>query len=204
MNRISRSLLLLGLSAVTMCAATYATAAKSSWEILRIADSTIYFKNGDKVVAPGLHDVKFLGQLKNKKNAHLMLFAGKDCLDCDAANAVFIYSTKDKKIVIPEYAPYDYPGTEYDATDSTMLYNTRMFYGKILPGVENGIIWYQNMLTDYGYQQSVYLIKVEKNGIKEELMVENLPNIDDTLKMVNQKLAYEVQPIDYTIEPNAE
>ncbi|MGZ5283283.1 MAG: hypothetical protein ACXWEY_13485 [Bacteroidia bacterium] len=187
-----------------MCAATYAKSAKSSWEILRIADSTIYFKNGDKVVAPGLHDVKFLGQLKNKKNAHLMLFAGKDCKDCDASNAVFIYSTIDKKIVIPEYAPYDYPGTEYDAADSTMLYNTRMFYGNILPGVENGIIWYQNMLTDYGYQKSVYLIKVEKNTIKEELLVENLPSIEDTLKLVEQKTAYEVPAVDYTIEANAE
>ncbi|MGZ5304861.1 MAG: hypothetical protein ACXWDO_12160, partial [Bacteroidia bacterium] len=168
------------------------------------ADITIYLKNGDKVIAPGLHDVKFLGQLKNKKNAHLMLFAGKDCKDCDASNAVFIYSTIDKKIVIPEYAPYDYPGTEYDAADSTMLYNTRMFYGNILPGVENGIIWYQNMLTDYGYQKSVYLIKVEKNTIKEELLVENLPSIEDTLKLVEQKTAYEVPAVDYTIEANAE
>ncbi|RYD69019.1 MAG: hypothetical protein EOP53_27860 [Sphingobacteriales bacterium] len=204
MNRISRSLLLLGLSAVTMCAATYAKASKGSWEILRIADSTVYFKNGDKVVAPGLYDVKFLGQLKNNKNAQLMLFAGKDCKDCDASNAVFIYSTADKKIVIPEYAPYDYPGTEYDAADSTVLYNTRMFYGKVLPNVENGIIWYQNMLTDYGYQKSVYLIKVEKNKIKEQLLVENIPSIEDTLKLVDQKACYEVPSMDYTVDASME
>jgi hypothetical protein len=187
-----------------MCAASFAKTAKSSWEILRIADSTIYFKNGDKVTAPGLYDVKFLGQLQNSKNAYLMLFAGKDCQNCDASNAVFIYSPVDKKIVVPEYAPYDYPGAEYDAADSTMLYNTRMFYGNVLPGVENGIIWYQNMLTDYGYQRSVYLIKIVKNKIQEELLVENLPDIETTIKLAESKKCFEVPAVNYTADANAE
>jgi hypothetical protein len=201
MNRFSKGLFLLGLSTLTVAAVSFAKTNKGNWDILKIKGNTVYFRNGESLKT-GLHDVKYIGKIQLKNNSPLYIFSGADCENCDEQNSIFVFSPAEKnKTVTPEYAPYDFPGREFSNEDSSLVYQSRMFYGQVLPNVTNGIIWYQDMLTDDGvYQRSVYLIKVVNNKISEQLILDNIPSIDDTLKMVAANKCQEVKGVDTLTE----
>lgn len=201
MNRVSKGLLSAGL-AVTMefGGSSYLRAYAGNWDIAGINDSVISFRNGVSITT-SLYDVHFVGRLQSEKNSMLLIFSGKDCRDCCSPNAIFLYSPTDKKVIEPGYAPYDYPGTEYSPGDSTVVYTSRMFYGRVLPSVPNGIIWYQEMLGDDGnYMRSVYLVRLDKNRMKEELILENPPPIEETLYLLQANQCHELGGVDYISE----
>ena len=203
MKRFSKALFLTGLGILTAGAVAYAAARSGgAWEIKKIKGSTIYFKNGEQL-STRLYDIRYIGKIDLKSNSPLYIFSGSSCKDCDEHNSIFLFSpAENKKTVTPEYAPYDYPGKEYSSEDSSLLYQTRMFYGQVLPNVTNGIIWYQEMLGDDGHMmKSAYLIKVNNNRVSEELILNDIPSIEDTLKLVQANRAKELQGVDAVVEP---
>lgn len=201
MNPVSKRLLVAGLAVATEIGGrSHLLAYSGSWDIDRINDSIVFFRNGETLVTE-LYDVHFIAKLSNGPNAELMIFSGRNCRDCCAQNAVFLYSPSEKKVVEPEYAPYDYPGREYSVPDSTVLYRSRMFYGHVLPNVNEGIIWYQEMLGEDGrYMKSVYLVRFERGRIKEELILDNPPPLEETLKLIWSGSCTELQGADYVSE----
>jgi hypothetical protein len=200
MNGVSKRLLIAGLVAATEIGRSHHVLASSgNWDVDRINDNTIFFRNGETLVTE-LYDVHFIGKLKSEK-VQLLIFSGKDCHDCCAQDAIFLYSPAEKKIVEPEYAPYDYPGAEYSVDDSTLLYRSRMFYGKVLPNVPNGIIWYQEMLEEDGqYRKSVYLVRLDKNRVTEQFIFENPPPVEATLRLLKSGECSELEGINYVSE----
>jgi hypothetical protein len=175
----------------------YTLVRKKSWDITKIKSTVVYFENGQQLDTK-LYNLKYVGQVDLRPNSPICIFSGNECEDCDDGNAIFLFTPAEKKkMITPELAPYDYPGREYADGDSTLLYESRMFYGNVLPDVENGIIWYQNMLTDDGYQQSVYLIKIKNGKIEEALLLDNLPIIDATLQLAQEKKCTEVTGTDF-------
>lgn len=203
MNRFSKGLLLLGLSTLAISAVAFAkTKRGGDWDIKKIKGSTIYFKNGEQL-STKLYDIRFVGSITMTNSSPIYIFSGTTCKDCDDHNSIFLFSPAEKKkTVTPEFAPYDFPGKEFSSEDSSLLYQTRMFYGNVLPNVPNGIIWYQDMLDETGdMQRSVYLIKVINNKLVEELIVENIPDIQETLDMVAASKAKEVTGADAVVEP---
>jgi hypothetical protein len=205
MNGVKKRLLTAGLLVATEIGGqAYTYAASGNWDIERINDSVIFFRNGVKLET-SLYDVHFIGKLKSRGSSQLLIFSGKDCHDCCAQNAVFLYSPSEKKVIEPEYAPYDYPGTEYSAIDSTVVYKSRMFYGKVLDNVSEGIIWYQQMLGDDGqYMNSAYIVKLDKDKVSEELVFENPPSIEETLSLESAGLCSELQGVDFLAEQEVE
>lgn len=199
MNRISRSLIAIGIG--TFAFTTMSKGAIGNWDIARIRDNVIYFRNGQKLNT-GLQNARYIGQISLGGQSPLLIFSGEDCVDCCTPPAVFLFSPAEaQKKILPEYAPYDYPGREFSDTDSSLLYESRMFYGQVLPDVENGIIWYQTMLTELGdYQQSVYLLRVVNNKIYEELLLEDMPSLDDTLRLLKTGKCKEVKGADFVSE----
>jgi hypothetical protein len=173
-----------------------------NWYIKIIKDNVIYFSNGEKLKTDHF-GVKLVGELPLNQNSPLYIFSGDACADCCSEKMVFLVTPGEKnKIVTPEYAPYDFPGKEFSTTDSTLQYESRMFYGNVLPDVQNGIIWYQTMLDDDNqYRKSVYLIRVENGRIYEDLIFENVPDISATLSLMNLHKCNEVAGADTVSEP---
>jgi hypothetical protein len=199
---VNRRVFLVCIFAFGITTVGYTIEKNKNWYIKVIKDNIIYFKNGEKITTDHF-DVKLVGDLPYKDNSPLYIFSGDECHDCCGNKMIFLVTPGEKnKIVTPEYAPYDYPGKEFSSTDSTLLYESRMFYGTVLPDINNGIIWYQTMLDDDNqYHQSVYLIRVLKGKLYEDLIFENVPSIETTLSLVNAHKCIEVKGQNTIEEP---
>ena len=202
MKPVKRGIVVFGAAILVVGAVTLVSASVGKWDIKKIKGSTLYFKNG-KSLDTKLHDVKYVGKLNLKEQSPLYIVSGVTCQDCDEYRAVFLYSpAESKQQLTPEYAPYDFPGREFSEADSALVYESRMFYGNVLPDVPSGIIWYQNMLTEDGImEKSVYLMRIEEGKVSEKMLLENLPSIETTLKLVAQNKCKEVQGVDTVTEP---
>jgi hypothetical protein len=198
MLRVKKQIVLITIGTVMVATMSYALVKNSNWTVKQVKNNVIYFTNGQRLKTRHF-DVKMLGQLELKKNSPLYIFAGAECQNCDAQEMVFLVSPAEKsKIVTPEYAPYDFPGREFSTVDSTLLYESRMYYGNVLPDVKNGIIWYQTMLDDDNqYRKSVYLIKIENEKLTEDLIFEDVPVIETTLALLKAHKCTEVKGVDY-------
>jgi hypothetical protein len=207
MNRLSRAVIISGIAFCSLGIITYAEAKgrKDNWEISNIKDSLVTFKNGEQLNT-SLYNVKLLAKLNYKAGSPVLIFTGTDCTDCCERKSVFLFTPGEKeKKVEPEYAPYDFPGKEYSSLDSTLLYESRMFVGNVLPNVPNGIIWYQNMLTEYGtYEPGIYLIKIVNGKMTEKLEFEHLPDIKETLDQVKLNKAVEIKGEDYVADDSGD
>jgi hypothetical protein len=203
MNRLLRAIVIAGVAACSLGVITIAHAKgrKDNWEVSEIRDSLVTFKNGIQLNT-SLNNVELIASLNLKPGSPILIFSGTDCVNCCERKAVFLFTPgENEKKIVPEYAPYDFPGREYSSFDSTLLYESRMFVGNVLPGIPNGIIWYQQMLTEYGkYEPGIYLIEITNGKLHEKLEFSHLPNIQDTLNLLKQNKCVEIKGEDYVAD----
>jgi hypothetical protein len=172
----------------------------AKWAVSRINRSTIEFRNGEHVNTH-LYEFKYLGQIENGDRAPFLIFSGRDCDECDENISIYIHSPSNGDLnVVNDENRYEYPGTEKDYENHTLVYKARAFFGEVLPGIK-GVIWYQRQLMeDNSLQSSVFLVKLI-DGLKKDTVFKNTANLKVTLDLLRNGRCHEITGIDYTSEP---
>ena len=139
----------------------------SNWDVSKVVEQTIYFKNG-KGFKTNLYDLKYIDQLKTANKAPYLILSGRSCLYCDAPISIYIWSPDDGAMKAEsQQTRYLYPGTEkYYMPPYQSLYEGRMFYGNCL-GFESAA-WVQKTLNDENkWESSVFIAKVENDTLSK-------------------------------------
>jgi hypothetical protein len=126
------------------------TAPASSWDVARIdtddfksgksySPDRVYFNNGTKIDNLG-YQLKYLGKLKANETPPILLFSGRECIDCEEGLNFYVYSVLKSAAV-----PYSYPaGKVSSQEDGGVFYEGRGFFGKCFSDGQEGVIAYGN------------------------------------------------------------
>jgi hypothetical protein len=172
----------------------------NNWIFEKVIGSVLKFKNG-KEYNTRLYQLKYIGQIANPNKAPFLIFSGRDCDECDANISIYVHSPSNGTLEVANGENrYDYPGTERDIEDKSLLYMARAFYGEILPGI-NGVIWYSDQLMQNNiWQKSLFIVNLN-NGVKKEKILKDSGQLKESLVLLKQGLCKEIKGIDYTSEP---
>ncbi len=116
-----------------------------------------------------MYDLEYIGQLRTNKKKPYLILSGRGCKACDANISIYVHSPSDGAMKNEAtQSRFSYPGKEFDYENDSLLSEIRTFYGEVLPNVSNGIMWYQkDRQDDLIYKQSVYLLQIEDDTLKE-------------------------------------
>ena len=172
----------------------------NDWPFEKTFGSVLKFIN-EKEYNTNLFELKYIGQIQNGEKAPFLIFAGRECDECDANVSIYIHSPSNGLLNVENGENrYQYPGEERDFENDSLLYKSRAFYGQVLPNI-NGIIWYQNQLMENNsWQKSVFLIEVDQSG-KRDSVLKDLGQLEQTLDLQKKGLCTEIKGLKYTSEP---
>lgn len=170
------------------------------WKFESVVGSELKFKNGQKFDTK-LYRLKYIGQITNGVSAPFLIFSGSDCDECDENISIYFHSPQNGNLEIKDGKNrYQYPGTERDIENDSLIYTARAFYGQVLPHV-NGIIWYQQQLMDdNSLQSSVFMAKLNR-GLIIDTMFTDTSKLKQTLNLLKQRKCKEIKGFDYKSEP---
>lgn len=172
----------------------------NDWTFEKTFGSVLKFIN-EKEYNTNLFELKYIGQIQNGEKAPFLIFAGRECDECDANVSIYIHSPSNGLLNVENGEnSYQYPGEERDFENDSLLYKSRAFYGQVLPNI-NGIIWYQNQLMENNsWQKSVFLIDVDQSG-KIDSVLKDFGQLKQTLDLLKKGLCTEIKGLKYTSEP---
>ena len=171
-------------------------------EMQAVNGRTIIFENGYKFTTT-LYELKYIGQLKATTKIPYLIMSGRGCQECDANICIYVHSPSDGPMLGEEgQTRYTHPGRQRDYESDSLVYESRAFFGHVLPSVSEGVIWYEKYLTDKSsFEKSVFLLQVRGNELVDTTYTDSLPDIATTLKLAKQGECKEIAGMEQTTEP---
>jgi hypothetical protein len=178
----------------------------SPWDVARIESDAhtgkisrgpdrVFFKNGTMIDNLGF-DLKFLGKLKAEENPPVLLFSGRECVDCEEGLNFYVYSLQKSSAI-----PYSYPaGKVSSEEDGGVFYQGRGFFGKCFSDGQEGVIAFGSLVQSDGSWKKVvtsYSFQPDGTFVGKEVDAEKF-TIEDTLKKVLQGTCQEMPQQDYS------
>ena len=174
---------------------------KSEWRryvgVPTAHDTILVFPGGD-TLAPGLHQLHYLGRLDVPGGSSFFVVRGIECGDCGASPTILIRSPSAGKAVIRTDLAgwYPYPGRIHDYPDTTVvLSESRLFWGQCVASTLRGVVRYT---TEYLDGRPVRTLVRETVVLRDSLVdtdpVENSTFIEVTLDRVLSGRCHEVPP----------
>ncbi|MFB6344041.1 hypothetical protein ACE1ET_20140 [Saccharicrinis sp. FJH62] len=173
---------------------------KEKWEFKKVSGDTLIFAN-NIFFKTNLYHLDYIDQINIPEKSPYLLFTGVDCTNCGANNTLYVHSADDGEFIVGSgLNTYSLPGKEYYYLNDSLIYEARVFYGKILND-KFGIIWYQKTLQDSNiWEHSTYILELSKNKPKGTfLSTDSL--INKTLELVSQNNCKELEGEIRTSEP---
>jgi hypothetical protein len=166
-----------------------------------VGEGTLQWPDGHQVVTT-LFGVKVIGQLPASKKSPYLILAGRVCKECDANVSIYIHSPADGPLRPESSQPrYSYPGKVRYYMDGSPLSEARMFWGRCLPSLGPGIVWYQHDKQEDGtWKRSVYIVEVIGDSLNGRFL-DRPPRVQTTLQLVRAGQCQEVPGEDMTSEP---
>jgi hypothetical protein len=167
-------------------------------EVENAANKKVNFKSG-KVYETNLFEIEFIGQLQSTQKADFLILAGRQCEECDANISIYIHSPSDGPLQDEAYQPrYGFPGKVFYYEDNRLVYESRTFWGEVLPK-RFGVIWFQKQLTDKNeWVESVFFAELLNDKIEDKTVK---ATIDQLVDQVKKGTAWEIKGRDQTSEP---
>jgi hypothetical protein len=162
-------------------------AEKEPWKIKRIDGKQILFQNGDTLKTT-LNDLEYLGQFKYKNDPPYLLLSGVDCDTCDAGISLYIHSPKDGELLVKHgESTYSLAGKLFDFMDNSLVYESRVFYGEVLPDT-TGTLWIQKDLqSDNSFKETAYLLHINDTIVWLGFLSGNNDNIIKRVEVQQSK-----------------
>ena len=163
-----------------------------------VVDDTLLRYPDSSTFAPGLHDLRFIGQLPAESRAPFVVVAGRDCNDCDAPPVVIVRAPADGPLRNPDEfrSVHPYPGRPIGAGDSVARTYSRLFWGDCLPQRPPGVVSYR---TDFGAPgdeplREMRITEVHGDSVLDWRMVPEVRILAATLLQVRARRCAEVPP----------
>lgn len=146
-----------------------------------------------------LEEKEFIGKIGTGENEWFII-AGKGCKDCDENTSLHLFAKRSfAGFDSIEHTRYSFPGKLY-SFDEEIVFESRAFYGECVPTFSKVVVWVQKQQTEDGqWKESVYVIEVFDQFIKERKLDENL--LTDILSKVKEGKCFEILGRDQTTEP---
>ncbi|MFQ5911386.1 MAG: hypothetical protein ACE5IJ_11810 [Thermoplasmata archaeon] len=162
----------------------------------------VNFKNGRRLET-NIVEFKPIDVLYSKNNIPFLLFSGRDCSQCDMNTSIYAYSPVNGDFNRPRSETrYVYPGKVNFYMDGTPLSDSRMFYGNCLSEGNSIIIWYMRNINDSEvWERSVYVMEFENTEAKGRFLEKPLPQVNETVKLVELGICKELPGIERNSEP---
>jgi hypothetical protein len=120
-----------------------------NFTVSRTASDTIFFTSG-KIFKTGLYDTEYIGKVEINNRAPYLIYAGRDCRECDASLSLYINSADGAVADLSnEKKRYAFPGKVSHYQTGQLLIETRVFYGEVI-GQKRGVIWYVSEYSESG------------------------------------------------------
>ncbi len=173
----------------------------STWTFNKVVNKKLVFKEGFSFDTE-LYNLEYLGQINTAGNAPFLIYAGRECDDCDVNTSLYFHSPRTGKLNVSAGANrYAYPGRERDLETDSLIYEARAFYGEVLKGTK-GIIWFQQtLIEDNTFQKSVYLARITDDKITGEELKDYDILFKETAALHKKKKNKEINGKEFTSEP---
>ena len=164
----------------------------------KIKGNKIVLANGE-IYDPKLYNLSLVGFIDAETKDPYLVMSGRQCMECDANISIYIQSPSDGSLKNEaSQARYSYPGSLYDYQTDSLLSESRMFFGEVLPE-RFGVIWYQQQLdTSNNWVSSVYFAEVIGDTLNGNFVEASM---NETLAQIRKRLASELARVAYTSEP---
>jgi hypothetical protein len=132
------------------------------------ARGIIHFING-RDLATGLFAPRVLGTLAAVRKAPFVVLAGRDCLVCGEAEAVYVGSPSDGPLSHRAGGPF--PGRQLDPETHELLFTSRLFVGRCLDATHDAAIWFYRDIGKGASKNGAYFIRI----VDDKIVAQDLP-----------------------------
>lgn len=189
-------------------AATADATEPNSWdksiELDRIEGGTIYFKapaghRTPKPLATSLFETKYIGMIfPSQDSTPYIIISARPCQNCDQDKYIYILrpdGSKPTQLV--------YPGRLIDPDNGKVVYESRAFFGKCIPGMNEGYFVHQKDLVEKKNKRkkrkiktielSLYVAEADKEHLNEKILWRHVPKIRTILQQAKSKQCSEIE-----------
>jgi hypothetical protein len=132
------------------------------------ASGIIHFSNG-RDLDTGLYAARVLGTLPAVRKAPFIVLAGRDCVACGDAVAIYVGSPTDGKLSHREGGPF--PGRQFDPETHELLFTSRLFVGRCLDATHDAAIWFYLDGGKEASKHGSYFIRI----VDDKIVSKDLP-----------------------------
>jgi hypothetical protein len=161
----------------------------------RMDGTTLYFKNDNGPLKPlktSIHDIKFLRLLQSSEGGQpYAIFTGRPCSGCAAELAVYLMRVDGSSPPLH----FVHPGRVVDPKKKHVLLDSRGFYGKCLPGIDEGYVAFQQERLDRkaSLQKNVFIAELGKVMVREKLIERRAPSIKAVQPFLKARTCFELE-----------
>jgi hypothetical protein len=138
------------------------------------ARSIVHFNNG-RDLATGLYAPRVLGTLAALRKAPFLVIAGRDCLTCGEAEAVYVGSPSDGPLSHREGGPF--PGRQFDPETHELLFISRLFIGRCLDATHDAAVWFYRDAGKGALKNGAYYIRIVDDKIVSQDFPDDSPAV---------------------------
>ena len=161
----------------------------------KIVQDTVFYKNGG-FTKTNLYDVNYIGELPSKVGKSYIIVSGTDCDECDENTSIYVFSAKRNIIEKNGLERYSFPGKEYNIYDTSLEYESRVFFGNCLSDTSESIAWFEKRYKkDVGVDSSIFVLELVRDSLIQRTINGGL------LKPADMKHCKEVEGRDFSSEP---
>jgi len=161
-------------------------------------DTLWRFPSGALLPTPLRAAVRYLGRLDAEGGSYV-LASGVECQDCDAGVSVFLQSVHEPAARLEQANPgwFSYPGpTRHFETEALMM-DSRLFWGRCLPGRAPGLVQFATEYDTAGQRvrDLVRLAEVRGGRLVADSIVGASMRVDAVQAAVAARSCHEVPPV---------
>jgi hypothetical protein len=182
MHRVALAAATLGLLAACAGGGPPPVVDPAEWQIVGVtpppdsrgegARGIVHFSNGGNFET-GLYAPRVLGTLAAVRKAPFVVLAGRDCLACGDAEAVYVGSPSDGPLSHREGGPL--PGRQFDPETREPLFASRLFIGRCLDATHDAAIWFYRDTGKAAAKTGAYFIRIVDDKIVSRDLPEDAP-----------------------------
>ena len=163
------------------------------------SSTEIEFNNGH-IAKTGIIEFELINYIKSESGGVFIIYTGRTCTECDMRTSIYVNAVSDKQY--NSESRYGYPGKTLYYLDSTLIEESRMFYGECTKIKDPTIIWYTRYLgEDNKWHKSVYDIDFKGTETIQNPSTISYETLSKTEELVKSGKCTEVEGQENHSEP---
>lgn len=144
-------------------------------------DTLLRFPSGARYAGGLRNELTYLGRIYDDVGGTFLVMAGIECRDCDGGLTVLIRSVADSgaEPVFPTPGWYAYPGRLVHYDDERPMLESRLFWGRCLPGRGPGLVQFATEFDSVGERSRhvVHLTEIRNGRLVDDSIAVSRPSI---------------------------